>query len=305
MPFDKEPSPTTSIYRVLLALVVALLLTLPVDAHGIVHAARGMPYGPFRGMTLGAGDVGLQVDRAVHLDWPWDHLYTALGKHLQPSTPPLLAAVTVAASHSKLESPGTVAVRPRLPEVPRSTSRRSAPTIRKLRIPTPARPLRLLVTGDSLTGYLGPELVDEAAAIGPVRGFVDTHDGTGLTRPDYVDWSLVAGQQVAADHPDAVVVLLGGNDFQNMAMPGGRVLVAGTPAWTREYARRAAVCMRIWAQAGKARVYWLSVPPARDPGWAYDDTQIDVALRQAAGRVPGARYLDILGPVTNHGQYAD
>jgi hypothetical protein len=156
-----------------------------------------------------------------------------------------------------------------------------------------------------LTGYLGPELIDEAAAVGPVRGFTDTHDGTGLTRPDYVDWSVVARQQVATDRPDAVVVLLGGNDFQNMVVAGSRVLMAGTPAWTREYQRRAAVCMRIWAQGGRARVYWLSIPPARDPGWAFDDAHINVALQRAAAAVPGARYLDILGPVTDHGRYAD
>ena len=44
----------------------------------------------------------------------------------------------------------------------------------------------------------------------------------------------------AAD-PDAVVVFIGGNDFQNMTLANGRVLIAGTAAWTTEYARRAAV----------------------------------------------------------------
>jgi hypothetical protein len=165
--------------------------------------------------------------------------------------------------------------------------------------------LRLLVTGDSLTGYLGPQLVDKAAAIAPITGFVDTHNGTGLTRPDYVDWSLVAQQQVATDDPDAVVVLLGGNDFQNMTLPTGQFFTAGTPAWTREYQRRAAICMRIWSQGGTRRVYWLSMPPARDPTWAYDDAQINIALRRAAAQVPGAEYLDVLGPVTARGKYSD
>jgi hypothetical protein len=120
-----------------------------------------------------------------------------------------------------------------------------------------------------------------------------------------VDWSLVAQQQVAADHPDAVVVMIGGNDFQNMTLPGGKFFLAGTPAWTREYQRRAEICMRIWTQGGTRRVYWLSMPPARDPGWAYDDGQIDLALQRAAAQVPGAEYVNIIGPVTDHGHYAD
>jgi hypothetical protein len=171
--------------------------------------------------------------------------------------------------------------------------------------PTPSHPLRLLVTGDSLPGYLGSILLNDAAAIGPVRGAADVHDGTGLTRPDFVDWSLVAHQQVATYHPDAVVVWMGGNDFQNMTLPAGHVFLAGTPAWTRENQRRAEICMRIWIHGGARRIYWLAMPPARDPSWAYDDAQIDTSLRRAAARVPGAEYLDILGPITDHGRYAD
>ena len=63
--------------------------------------------------------------------------------------------------------------------------------------------------------------------------------------------------------------------------------------------------MRIWTQNGKHRVYWLSMPPARDPAWAHNTAQIDLALKRAAAHVPGAEYVNILGPVTNHGQYAD
>jgi uncharacterized protein len=171
--------------------------------------------------------------------------------------------------------------------------------------PTTRHPLRLLVTGDSLPGYLGSILLDDAAAIGPVQGTVDVHDGTGLTRPDFVDWSLVARQQVATYHPDAIVVWMGGNDFQNMTLPDGHFLQAGTPAWTREYQRRAELCMRIWTHGGARRIYWLAMPPARDSSWAYDDAQIDGALQRAAVRVPGAEYLNILGPITDHGRYAD
>jgi uncharacterized protein len=177
--------------------------------------------------------------------------------------------------------------------------------IPQLRALTAAAPLQLLVTGDSLTGYLGPILINEAASAGAVKGYVDTHNGTGLTRPDFVDWSVVAQQQVTSDHPDAVVVMMGGNDFQNMTLPNGAFFQAGTPAWTKEYQRRAEICMRIWTQGGKARVYWLSMVPARNTDWAHDDGQINIALQRAAADVPGAEYLNILGPVTVHGRYSD
>jgi hypothetical protein len=126
-----------------------------------------------------------------------------------------------------------------------------------------------------------------------------------LTRPDFVDWSVVARQQVAAHNPDAVVVFMGGNDFQNMTLPPNRFFRAGSAAWTREYQRRAEMCMRIWSRNGAARVYWLSIPPARFSAWAYVDAHINLALQRAAARVPGAEYVNILGRVTDHGRYAD
>jgi len=375
-----DRSPTTSIWRVSISLATGLLLALLLDARGVVHSGEGMPDGPVRSVTLAVGSKALWAAEAAHLTWPWDHLQAALGRSVQPSTPPLLAGVSGAAprhmagptaecrhvgggsrepvlsgmqGHPKGPRqafsgvPGRAATggRPyegrradtqRAPrfaytwvEVAGRCSRRSvgaastpgrqmrtaqrtsrhAPAagsaLRPTRAPTWRNPLRLLTTGDSLMGYLGPELIDLASRFGPVRGFDDIHNGTGLTRPDFVDWSVVARQQVAADHLDAVVVLIGGNDFQNMTLPPNRFFLAGSPAWTREYQRRAEVCMRIWAQAGVGRVYWLSVPPARDISWAHDDAQINIALQRAAARVPGAEYLNVLGRVTDHGRYAD
>jgi hypothetical protein len=394
-----ELSPTTSIFKVLLTIGVALLLGLILNARSIVHDAAGMPDGIMRNATLYVGDKALSVADATHLTWPRDQLDSALGNAAQPDIPPLLqvgafntpgpanatpvdnptSAVHVIAMIStptpantatpipptltNTPVPPTPTATPRPTEqpsachqagklvkcgtttpnslscrggrqklycptpIPTETATARPPTATQTNTPIPptptitptatatagppprvithAEPLRLLVTGDSLTGYIGPELIDKATVAGPVHGFVDTHHGTRLTRPDFVDWSLVAQQQVAADHPDAVVVMIGGNDFQNMTLPGGQFFTAGTPAWTAEYQRRAEICMRIWAQGGTKRVYWLSMPPARNRDWAHDDAQINIALQRAADDVPGAKFVNVLGPVTDHGKYVD
>jgi uncharacterized protein len=320
---DLDEQRQTSIGKVLVTMVIALGLVLIFGASGLVHSAKGMPDGPERQIALAAGDTLLSASKPLHLTAPWDSLQAALGRSQQPAIAPLLASVPPAARPRHLAAgPPAPPVPPSVPTnrggggqfaipaaIPRSRmlqrKTHTPAVLPPLHRPTRANPMRLLVTGDSLTGYIGPQLIDLVSHHAPVRGFVDTHDGTGLTRPDYVDWSVVARQQVAADHPNAVVIMMGGNDFQNMTLPGGKFFLAGTPAWTREYQRRAAICMRIWAQSGHARVYWLSIPPARDPAWAHDDMQINIALRRAAATVPGARFVDILGPVTNHGAYTD
>src|SRR5439155_11461054 len=75
-------------------------------------------------------------------------------------------------------------------------TRRRSSRARLVLPPTRRHPLRLLVTGDSLTGYFGPILVDEAAKAASIVGIVSAHYGTGLARPEFVDWSVVARGQV-------------------------------------------------------------------------------------------------------------
>jgi uncharacterized protein len=293
---------TASIGHVLRVFAISGVLALLFGARGLLQSSAGMPDGPFQEAVSAVAHPLAAVTGATGITAPWDHLQSALGRTRQTTAPLLAGAPVTAPVRLHGTTTGHEPTEGKRPTVAAGAAR---PRVHALFVPTKRRPLRLLVTGDSLTEYMGPDVVDIAARVGPIRGFVDTHYGTGMVRPDFVDWSVVARQQVAADHPNAVVVMMGGNDFQNMTMPDGAILQASTPAWTREYQRRAAVCMRIWAQGGKARVYWLSMPPARDAAWTNNTAHIDIALRRAAAQVPGARYVNILGPVTNHGRYAD
>lgn len=282
----------------LLTLLVAVCLALPFAARGVVHAGLGTPDGRFRDVTLAISQPLLRYATSAHLTWPWDTIQVALGRKMQQSSPLLISSIPILPALPPKQKSHRHVLAPIQRHV---LKRRPAPVLWR---PTRRYPLRLLITGDSLTGYLGPELVNELAGTGVVQGMVDTHDGTGLTRPDFVDWSVVASQQVQSDNPGAVVVLMGGNDFQNMVLANGNVLIAGTPIWTAEYQRRVAVCMRVWLRRAR-RVYWLSIPPARDTGWADDDAHINRAIRRAARQTPGGEYLDVLGPVTAHGRYTD
>lgn len=287
-----DDSPTTSIHNVMLVFIIGASLALLFTARGLVHSGHGMDLGPKRAITLAVGGALLRAGDVFHLSAPFDAAEAMLGRGAGPASSPLLAGAPVATplqGRHRSQHPMAVHRHRHL----------------HYRLPTAAHPLQLLVTGDSLTEFMAPQLVNAATAIGPVRGWPDTHYGTGLVRPDFVDWSVLARQQVRQFHPDAVVVFMGGNDFQNIQMPNGVILQASSAPWTREYERRAAVCMRIWAQNGHARVYWLSMPPARSNAWSYNNAQIDLALRRAARQVPGARYLNILGPITIHGRYSD
>ncbi len=171
--------------------------------------------------------------------------------------------------------------------------------------PTRAHPLRLLITGDSLVGYLGPQLANEVAETGVVRPQVDVHNGTGLTRPFFVDWASLAVQQVARYHPDAIVVMLGANDDIGMPLPNGQVAGEGSPEWAAEYQRRLEIVMGILSQRGRAPVLWLTLPMARETRRSHDYALINAAGRQAARAVPSMRVVEVGERFTPGGRYRD
>ena len=134
------------------------------------------------------------------------------------------------ASGTELESGSTAILRPRRP---------AAATFRQ---PTPERPLRVLVTGDSQAEFVGQRLVDVAPRA-LLRTDVVARNSTGLTRPAFFNWEVNARQEIAARDPDAVVMLMGGNDGFNVVVDG-QSYGPFTPEWETEYARRTAVVMR-------------------------------------------------------------
>ena len=49
---------------------------------------------------------------------------------------------------------------------------------------------------------------------------VVARNATGLTNPEFFNWEINARQEIAARKPDAVVMVIGGNDGFNVALPG-------------------------------------------------------------------------------------
>jgi hypothetical protein len=275
---------------------VGFLVASVFGARGLVHSGQGMDIGIERTVTLAIGEPLLAITNALRLTWPWDAAQHLLGRNLQTSAPLLDAQPTPVPT--AVPGIGKTTATP----LPKPTP---APKPPALFVPTRHHPLRLLVAGDSLTEYLAPMVADMAMRAGPARAFSDTHYGTGIVRPDYVDWSVVAGQEMSKYHPDAVFVFMGGNDNQNMVAANGSIIYTHTAAWTREYQRRVEIVMRTWLKRGARRVYWLAMPPARQDSWSQTNAQMNIAIQHAAAQVPGAVYLNLLGPVTNHGKYAD
>lgn len=148
--------------------------------------------------------------------------------------------------------------------------------------PDERRGLRtLLVTGDSLSQPLDAKLARglAGAEVSTVR---EPHIGTGLSKPDLLDWGKLARKQTAKVNPDAVVLFIGANEGFPMTTPKGTVQCCG-PEWAAEYATRARGMIDSYRRDGATQVYWLLLPAPRDPRRQPISRAVNAAIRVAAG----------------------
>jgi hypothetical protein len=160
----------------------------------------------------------------------------------------------------------------------------------------------VLVTGDSQAQFVG-ELLTDLLPSDLFDVTVVARNATGLTNPEFFNWEINAQQEIAARDPDAVVMVMGGNDGFNV-LSEGQLYGPDEPQWQIEYARRAAVVMRELGSNGKRPVYWVPPPTARDPEFNEIYETQNKAVEQAAIAVAGARYVDIYSTI-NKGRYSD
>jgi len=138
---------------------------------------------------------------------------------------------------------------------------------------------------------------------------------TGLSRPDVLDWVAVARAEAARFRPHLVVVLVGSNDGQDLALVkpprrGHRRRIRRihwrTASWSRAYRRRLEAFLAALSSgaragegsttanaspgvtAGAPLVLWLGLPPVRSRRLERKLSTIRALQRAAVGRL-GAR----------------
>jgi uncharacterized protein len=266
--------------RVLGVIVIALLIAALFNSEAMVRAGESMKRGHTR-------DVVLSVAR------PLDDVAGAIGLHLPRKGLDLaFGQESKTAKNTELESGSTAILR----------ANKRKKQQQGFAQPTREDEVNLLVTGDSEAQFVGEVLTDML----PSDLFdvtVVARNATGLTNPEFFNWEINARQEIAARHPDAVVMVIGGNDGFNVLVDG-QLYGPETPQWQLEYARRTAVVMRELSSGGRRPVYWVPPPTARDPEFNRIFASQNKAVERAAGAVPGGRYVDVYWTL-NKGRYSD
>ena len=259
------------------------------NAPGLHKSAQVQEEGWKRDLALAVTGPLHAVSRTLLLDRPRRALKAAVGR----------------ADDDRIET-GVAA-----PDQPAGAARPPAAP-RKREVFTAKRKLRLWVAGDSLVVVPGESLLRAVAGdpvvqpVGPVDGRI----ASGLERPDVFDWFRHLREQLRARKPDAVVVMLGGNDDHGYmtGLPEGVSLDGfGTRSWRREYRRRVAAVMDTVARSG-AYLVWIGLPVSRDAEQTRRFDVINAVVSAEARKRPQrVAYLDtyffFAGPDGGFAQY--
>jgi uncharacterized protein len=172
-----------------------------------------------------------------------------------------------------------------------------------LRVPTPAKPLRVLVVGDSFAEdvEIGLAPVTDSRYVRIIQQGLHS---TGLSRPDYYNWPAALESFMARYHPDMVIVMLGGNDPQALRTLDGHVVSWGDPRWLRIYRQRVDQMLGI-ATANGTHVAWIGMPVMGVPGYNQHIRALDdIYQEETAGR-PNVLFLDTWDLFAKDGKYTD
>jgi hypothetical protein len=267
--------------QVLVVVAVALLVAAFLNADRLDYTARTQPYGWRRDNLMRVTGALKAVSHATGLDRPRRFL-AERADNVDPPPP---------------EDTGSVVTAPPLGDATTTTTR---PPV--YRTPSVAAPVRILVAGDSLMGWIGPALLQGLPGA-PIDLKEDWQVGTGLARPDVRNWPSTLRTEVQETDPEVVVLGFGGNDVQDMLADGKRVTV-GSKAWEAEYQRRVAQVLNA-IEGPNRTVYWIGLPvTARDNIEKASPAMARVVRAEIAVR-PWAHYVDTKKALSPDGTYIE
>jgi lysophospholipase L1-like esterase len=179
-------------------------------------------------------------------------------------------------------------------------------TLPPLRVPTAAKPLKVLVVGDSFSQdvELGLAPATDSKYFRIIEKGIQS---TGLSRLDYYNWPNALAVFMQQYHPDIVIVMVGGNDPQTIHTGSGDLIPfgVGDPRWPKTYSARVDQMMNTASQ-NHTHVLWVGMP-IMGSSQAYSDNIhfLDAIYEREAAKHPDVLYVDTWPLFAKNGKYSD
>lgn len=184
----------------------------------------------------------------------------------------------------------------------RAPSRKAAPAVKAVEInPKDPNARKILVVGDFVAAGIGWGM-EQALAKEPKLEVVDRYDGaSGLVRADSYDWNEEILAILNEENPDAVVVVIGANDRQDLREDNQRFPVR-SPKWEETYIHRIDGLVDTLKVYGRP-FFWVSTPPMRGTSAMTDIAYFNELFKPRVEKA-GGHFIDVWNGFTNaSGEY--
>ena len=317
--------PQDNLARMALTITSALLVGLIVEADGLRIWADRLTVGLLRDMAQPATRRWADLTYPLHLNalrqWALQGK-EACGRRLFDEPLPLVAAgvpravsgvsggIITRADETALVPAAASTTASVAPRDAASAVRRSSATaidhaevvMRPVRVsasvtlPLPPlglpREVQVALAGDSMMAVgLAPTLTRGLATEKNVRLVRAYRSGTGLARPEVLNWLVEYPRMLGANKPDVVICAIGANDAQNVQV-GKQVLQFGSPQWNDFFRQRLAAYLDMLTR-DHAHVLWLAMPVMKVAAFSQKMDQINAVARATVAQYPGVTWLDV------------
>ncbi len=151
--------------------------------------------------------------------------------------------------------------------------------------PVPAgaggRPGSILVVGDSFAVGVGMLLAPTLKKKG-IKLAARGKTSSGLNSPRFYNWEKALARFLKNDRPDALVVMIGGNDANNGD---------GSAKWTENYRKKASRFLNL-AEKADVPVCWVALPPMKNKTFDKKVRAANRAGRRACMETGGCGYVE-------------
>lgn len=281
--------------QVVVAVGVALMVGALLNAESLLEIAERQPFGWQRDVAVTLATPLADASRAVGLDRPRWAIDVALGRRDEvaaPESPPPAAPERAPSAEPQEATPPSdeLAGVPSLAHDGPADGQSSGDADGSRRAVTAEDPLRMYVGGDSMVGQFGMAM----EILGNDTGMIETTEvtyefGSGLSRPDFIDWPALLEQVSEEQNPDVIVLYFGGNDAQPLEIDG-TVREPEDPEWQAEYRVRVAALMDQLSDAGH-HVYWMGLPVPRSDTMVRRFGMLNAIYESEASERPAVNFV--------------
>lgn len=282
--------------EVIIAVLIAVVLGGLLNAQDLLATAQRQQLGPMRDAALAVAEPLAAVSSALWLDRPREAIEQAMGRGGTPGgEDPSVAAPTDEQPEPETSAEPTPdpTTEPAPSASPTSPVSEPEPDQEPTREPiTAANPLTMYVGGDSMVGQFGVAMDDLANDTGVIEVTEVRYEfGSGISRPDFIDWPALLAEVSATQAPDVMVLYFGGNDAQPLEIDG-TVRQPEDPEWQEEYRSRVSDLMDQLVEAGH-RVYWMGMPISRSAELQVKHAMLNDIYASEAEARPEVTYVDV------------